>query len=196
MTPSEILMAEHRVIEAVLTCMERATFAIEKGSLNANSFRQCLAFFRTFADRCHHGKEEDILFPVLEQHGVERAGGPIGVMLEEHEEGRQLLAAIDSALPLAQKGDAAAIARLSRAALTYVGLLRDHIKKEDEVLFPLGDQQLDVAEQEKLIDAFRQKERDELGMGVHECQLGAARTLCKQWNVPFPKNTLACAGHG
>ena len=48
-------------------------------------------FFRLFADQCHHGKEEELLFPLLEQKGIPRTGGPIGVTLHEHEEGRALV---------------------------------------------------------------------------------------------------------
>jgi hemerythrin-like domain-containing protein len=61
-------------------------------------FRQGVDFVRNFADRCHHAKEEENLFPRMEARGVPRDGGPIGVMLFEHEEGRAYVRAIAGAI--------------------------------------------------------------------------------------------------
>jgi len=85
MRPTEILMQEHRVIEQVLDCLERMAQRVEAGDeLDLESAKQAIDFFRNFADRCHHGKEEDCLFPLLEQKGFSREQGPTGVMLHEH----------------------------------------------------------------------------------------------------------------
>ena len=89
MKPTEILSGEHRVIEQVLTCLERiAEQCAAEGRLDRTSAEQALEFFRNFADRCHHGKEEVHLFPALEAKGFPRDGGPTGVMLHEHDQGR------------------------------------------------------------------------------------------------------------
>ncbi|MCX7887840.1 MAG: hemerythrin domain-containing protein, partial [Verrucomicrobiae bacterium] len=88
MKPTEILMAEHRVIEQVLNVLEAMAERAANGDLNRQEARDAVAFFRGFADRCHHGKEEAQLFPAMEAKGIPREGGPIGVMLCEHEQGR------------------------------------------------------------------------------------------------------------
>lgn len=196
MKPSEVLMGEHRVIEAVLECLDRAAADVEKGTVDGKTFRESLGFFRTFADRCHHHKEEQLLFPALEQHGVPREGGPIGVMLDEHEYGRRCLQNIEQALEGAERGDGAARRQLVREAHNYSSMLRDHILKEDEVLFPMADAHLTAGEQEQILAGFHGVERDELEQGAHGCQVGIARQLCSRWGVPFPTGVAtSCGGH-
>ncbi len=70
MTPTEILSGEHRVIEQVLDCLEKMIQqSVGDGRLNGHAARQAVDFFRGFADRCHHGKEETHLFPAMESKG-------------------------------------------------------------------------------------------------------------------------------
>ena len=89
MKPTEILSGEHRIIEQVLDCLEKiAQNCATGGRLDKTSAEQALDFFRDFADRCHHGKEETHLFRAMEAKGFPRQGGPTGVMLHEHEQGR------------------------------------------------------------------------------------------------------------
>src|SRR5262245_63752201 len=95
MRATDILMDEHRVIEQVLNCLEKLADHCETGEkLDGASALEALEFFRNFADRCHHGKEEGHLFPLLEARGLSRNRGPTGAMLNEHEEGRLLTAAM------------------------------------------------------------------------------------------------------
>ncbi len=96
MRPTRMLMDEHRNIERVLDCLERMTvLADTSGHLDGASARQALAFFRGYADRCHHGKEEDLLFPMMEKKGFPRETGPLGIMRDEHEAGRAHIHAMD-----------------------------------------------------------------------------------------------------
>jgi hemerythrin-like domain-containing protein len=81
----ESLMNEHRVIEHGLVLLERIINGLNSGErIPADIIRILIRFFREFADKYHHGKEEDSLFPLLESRGIPRIGGPIGVMLIEH----------------------------------------------------------------------------------------------------------------
>src|SRR3989337_494578 len=104
----------------------------------ADSLSGLLEFFRLFADRCHHGKEEDLLFPLLEKKGLPRAGGPIGVMLHEHEQGRALVKQMADAAEAYGGGAAEAGGRWAEAARGYSFLLRQHIDKEKNVLFVIA----------------------------------------------------------
>ncbi|MBZ5514772.1 MAG: hemerythrin domain-containing protein, partial [Acidobacteriia bacterium] len=118
-----ILRKEHDAILKMLDATEEAARRIDAGQAVApETLEGLLEFFRLFADRCHHGKEEDLLFPLLESHGMPRAGGPVGVMLREHEEGRALIQQMVSAEEAAKAGDAAAPARWAEAARVYAGL--------------------------------------------------------------------------
>jgi hypothetical protein len=85
----ERLMAEHELIERGLSLLEDAIIKTEDGQALPDGFSEWVVrFFQQFADQCHHTKEEDVFFPVLKQRGILEKGGPIGVMLYEHELGR------------------------------------------------------------------------------------------------------------
>lgn len=82
MTPTELLKAEHRRIEAALDRLERlADQGSLTGALDWPAAREVVDFLQAFADRCHHGKEEGILFPLLARRGLVRQYGRSGVMV-------------------------------------------------------------------------------------------------------------------
>jgi hemerythrin-like domain-containing protein len=192
--PTEILNLEHRVIEQVLTCLEKiADCCATEGRLNQADAEQALDFFRTFADRCHHHKEENHLFRMLEAKGFSRQNGPTCVMLGEHELGRLHVRAMATAAPKAAAGDAAAVDHFLVQAAAYVRLLRDHIHKEDDCLFPMADRALTAQEQYDLLDAFAHVEEDELHAETHERYLRLADELADRYGVP---HAFAECGHG
>jgi hemerythrin-like domain-containing protein len=169
MTPTELLMHEHQIILMVLDGAEREARQMEEsGSVRLETVGEMIDFFSNFADRCHHSKEEDLLFVKLEERGMPAQAGPIAVMLDEHEQGRRLTAAIAEALPLATKGDARATAAIAQNLLAYAGLLRAHIGKEDNVLYPMANRLLTAEDQRELMEAFDRVEAEEMGEGVHE----------------------------
>jgi hemerythrin-like domain-containing protein len=189
MNATEILRNEHRVIEQVLACLEKmADRCASGGPLDVTSATRALDFFRNFADRCHHGKEEGRLFPLLEGHGLPREGGPTGVMRSEHDQGRRLLHGMAAAV--AAPGAPPARERFAAFARDYVSLLREHIRKEDGCLFPLADRTLSAGEQEALREAFGAVEHDEMGEGTHETYLGLADELADRWGVPKASNAV------
>ncbi len=139
MRSTEELVREHEVILGVLDGLEAHLEAFRAGnSLDVAYLRDAVSFSQGFVDRCHHGKEEHCLFPCLERRGVAREGGPIGVMLAEHEQGRQLVRRISELVSRYESGQAEA-SEIAEVAREYVELLRAHIAKENGVLFPLGE---------------------------------------------------------
>ena len=189
MTATEILGAEHRVIEQVLNVLEiMAARAAQTGQLNAADATATVAFFRTFADQCHHGKEEAQLFPLLEARGFPRNGGPTGVMLAEHEFGRARVRAMEAA---ARQGDAREFAT---HAEQFITMLRQHIQKEDHCLFSMANQALTAADQADLLTAFDRVETEHLGAGTHEKFLKLADDLAGQYGVA--KAATPAASHG
>jgi hemerythrin-like domain-containing protein len=165
----EDLTHEHRVIELALTGLEGlAADAEKKHRLDGERAEQALEILRNFADRCHHAKEERNLFRLMEERGVPREGGPLGVMLHDHELGRAHVQAMGQALPAASTGDAEAVQAFAEQARGYAALLRQHIRKEDGVLYPMAERILSREDDARLMEAFEAIERDEIGEGVHE----------------------------
>jgi hemerythrin-like domain-containing protein len=113
----------------------------------------------------------------MEAAGVPKKGGPIGVMLEEHEEGRRLTGGMRAAAEKLAAGDEAARDEVQRNALGYVDLLRQHIMKEDSVLFPMAGRVIRGQERAEVADAFEQLQQEERAEGVHEKYLSVAESL-------------------
>lgn len=146
-SPTAMLRHEHEVILRALAILERIGQGLDaRQPLDRKALEWLVDFFKTFADRCHHGKEEQHLFPILERYGVPRDGGPLGVMLVEHEQGRVLVRA------MAEGENQEAGEAIHR----YVTLLRAHIDKENNVLLPLAEQVLSEEEQHALLRAFEE----------------------------------------
>lgn len=154
-SPVTALRAEHQIILRVVRVLGGLMGRFEHaGEFPEAPLAKCVEFIRLFADACHHGKEEDLLFPVLESRGIPRDGGPIGVMLHEHKIARGFTRQMAGALADARAGDAAARTRFCQAARQYVDLLTNHIFKEDNVLFGMGDRMMNLDDQRILATQF------------------------------------------
>ena len=158
--PLEILMEEHRAIEAALDELAMVCArARASGAVDGVAFRHSLEFFRRYADDLHHGQEDALLFPLLELRGMSMSSGPLQVMRYEHEEGRGRLRLMERHLPHAVAGQASAIREVLAQAEAYIFLLRQHIAKEDECLFPMADRLLTDEDARVLQEAFKQLAR-------------------------------------
>src|SRR5512147_1720406 len=96
--PSQQLKDEHEGILLMLVILGKACAKLEKQQkVDLNHLEQMVDFFKIFADKCHHGKEEDLLFPEMEKAGIPKERGPIGVMLVEHGKGRDYVRGMNEA---------------------------------------------------------------------------------------------------
>ena len=174
----EILVNEHRVIEQVLNWLEKMLErSVAEGKVEKEPALQALDFFRTFADRCHHGKEEAQLFPLIEKRGMGSPCGPVAVMLREHELGRLYIQSMTSVLDAASAGDPEALRWFVQHGQSYVRLLREHIWKEDNCLFLNAERALLTQDDQQLRAAYEQFEAADLEPGIHEKYVGIANQL-------------------
>jgi hemerythrin-like domain-containing protein len=181
MEATRILMEEHRVIERVVSSLDRAAQRLDAGEpIEAGFFVDAADFVKGFADGCHHKKEESVLFPAMETAGVARQGGPLAVMLAEHEEGRRLTRAMHAAAEELATGRPEWKTAVVQNVLGYVALLRQHIAKENGVLFPMADRVIAPEVQGGLAEAFDRIEHEETGVGMHEKYLAMAERLERQ----------------
>ena len=161
----ERLKAEHDLIERGLGLLERAVARLEAGQSLPEGFPQWAPrFFQQFADQCHHAKEEDVFFPVLKERGIPEQGGPIGVMRHEHDLGRACVSRMREASQ-AQPLDAPTFAE---AARQYIPLLRQHIFKENNVLFRMAEQVMSEADDADVTGRFSQVEQERGLTGLHQ----------------------------
>jgi hemerythrin-like domain-containing protein len=174
MKATEILIAEHAVIGRVLDALQEA---IQAPAAGPEFFSAAADFASGFADGCHHRKEENVLFKALGRSGMPVNGGPIGVMLNEHEQGRQLIRAMRRAAADWENGQETGRVETLKAAGQYVSLLRQHINKENNILFPMADRFIPLPEQAQVAEDFEHVEHAETGEGVHEKYLALAESL-------------------
>jgi len=191
LAPTAILMNEHRNIEKGLAALEAMAEAFEaEERIDPSPAAEAIEFLRTYADRLHHGKEEANLFPAMEARGLPSEVGPTAVMREEHREGRALIQDMADAL---SGSDAAAFVTAARG---YVGLLRSHIAKEDEIVFPMADRLLPAAEQDSLRSIFEKVETRDVGVERVASLLAAVDRLCAKYGVTeVPRAEGGACGH-
>lgn len=135
----EILMGEHRLIEKALGSLETYAATVRAGaSVERGVVGEYAAFLRGFADGCHHGKEEDILFERMIERGFPRQAGPLAVMYHDHEVGRGHVRALAGIADGANAVAPAEVELFLANVEGYVPLLRQHIVKEDRVLYPMA----------------------------------------------------------
>ncbi len=169
MDPIETLMNEHRLIERGIDAL--LSFADEvrrKSSDEREELGKFVTFIREFADGIHHGKEENILFATMVEAGFPGDGGPIAVMLMEHTEGRGYV----QALAELQLQDAPWTDEdrqtLADAAYGYGNLLRQHIHKEDAILYPMAEQRLPPHFMNRVADECEKFEAYKASSGEHD----------------------------
>jgi hemerythrin-like domain-containing protein len=167
--PTAILRKEHEAITRMLEAAELTAGKLERNeAVRAEWLEGMSEFFSLFLDKCHHGKEEEIFFPALAKKGMPVDGGPIGVMLHEHDEGRALAQRLRELAQAYSKGDRTVGTEWAATAREYAQLLHDHILKENNVLFPMAEGLLSPAEGEELAERFEQMEEEKMGKGTHE----------------------------
>jgi hemerythrin-like domain-containing protein len=137
-----LLMEEHQLILRACDALESFGRAVGAGGGDREELGRFVRFIREFADARHHGKEEDVLFTAMVAAGFPRDGGPIAVMLMDHEAGRAFVAVMAERAAQAAPWSPQDRAAVAGAAQGYAQLLRGHIRKEDQILYPMARMRL------------------------------------------------------
>lgn len=178
--PTEILEEEHHIIQLVVGVMAALAEGLDAGKgPDCSILRDLVEFMRMFADKCHHGKEESHLFPLLEAKGVPVTGCPLGILIHEHQSGRKLVMELAEAAEACGKGAPEANERLRASLQGLVNLYPNHIWNEDYLLFPMTNKILSDEEQRELLEKFEQVE-ESIGKGEHHRFVTMAEVLAEQ----------------
>lgn len=179
-TPSEELHHEHDAILEFLQAIEGLAAYIEsEGEVPRADLEKALVVIVEFADRCHHGKEEVVLFPALREASPDRGAELARRLTSDHKAMRKLVASIRDLF--ARAPEPAARQQLAKNLITYPRLLREHIRIENEELLPEIDASFTPQEAERLAEAFARVEEDEIGPGKHEEYEGLIRGLVERY---------------
>ncbi|MDP2854031.1 MAG: hemerythrin domain-containing protein [Smithellaceae bacterium] len=168
MKATQQLKNEHDGVRLMLRILGEVSRQLDfEGHVPNEHFEDILEFLKVFVDKCHHGKEEELLFPALTKVGIPQ-DGPIAVMLFEHEMGRKYIRVMTDAFERHKLKDASAAPAIAQNAQDYIALLTDHIDKENNILFAMADDRLSEKAQEELFDGFEKIEESRIGVGKHE----------------------------
>jgi hemerythrin-like domain-containing protein len=113
---------------------------------------------KNFADGSHHAKEENQFFPFLEKRGFSLSQGPVAVMLNEHMRGRDFVRGIVDNIAFYKSGDISARDKIYSNMAGYTELLKNHISKENNILFRMADNALSAEDHQELLKQFEQAE--------------------------------------
>jgi len=155
-TATKDLENDHVYILRLIDVMEQMVLTV---STEIAHIEMAVSLIRNYADGYHHAKEEHLLFPLLVKKGLSGDHGPIAVMLHEHAEGRKFAKGMEDELNNIKQGDESSLTVLYENMQGYIDLLRSHILKENNVLFPLADKTLSPIEQQTLLKAFADLEK-------------------------------------
>lgn len=152
---TEILEAEHRVIEKVVSAARGLNGKIEAGQKpDVDLLRRIVAFMRVYADQCHHGKEEGLLFPALGNLGVPIEGCPLGTLMGEHSRARFLVTNLAEGTDMLAAGDEKGLEKIKKGLSGIATLYPNHIWKEDFLLFPMTNKVMSSDEQKDMHQPF------------------------------------------
>ncbi|MEE4216115.1 MAG: PAS domain-containing protein [Xanthomonadales bacterium] len=145
---TELLMRDHETTEKVFEAGERILEAAVPDPLLV---QKLLDYFVGYVEACHNRKEEDHLFPLIEKRGIPRQGGPLAVMLMEHEQSKQVLAQLKTTGADYVAGKSEALDPLRAVYAQYIDLLKNHFWKENDILYPLAQRVMAQADGDAVV---------------------------------------------
>lgn len=195
MTATSDLRSEHVGVTRMLRIMgrmaERAAdrmAAAEKP--DTANIDEVVDFLRVFVDKCHHGKEEELLFPAVRDAGMTSTESVIVELMEEHVQGREIVARIIAAKQIAETGEPDTT-DLIDALTRFRELLHEHINREERDCFAAADSELPPEVQQRLEEGYERIERDVIGEGRHEAFHALLDRLEIEYGIKAPAGAHA-----
>lgn len=156
---SEILRQEHELIEKGIGILSRGLGLILQGrDLPPNFLENLLCFFNEYVFNYHFQKEEEILFPKMEEAGVFRENLPLEEMMQDHRLARKYMDNIKYHLSRYRVQGHDEKARIRESLTLFIKLMARHSRREDRALYPMGDRLLSDKSTEKVIESYREME--------------------------------------
>lgn len=164
----DFLVAEHEMIERAMAVLRNNLEKIDEAIKSPLQMQRAIDFLLVFGDKVHNTKEEKFLFPLMGQKGLPVEGGPIGVMLMEHDAERKLLQRMIAELPNLAEATTVKRQKFAAEGFEYLTIRAEHIWKENDVLYAMGRKVFNDAENTTLLDAFKTLDRLTYGDAARE----------------------------
>ena len=159
----DFLVAEHEMIERAMAVLKINLEKIDEAIKTPLQMQRAIDFLLEFGDKIHNTKEENFLFPLMGQKGLPVQGGPIGVMLMEHDAERTLLQRMMGELPNLAEATPVARQKFAAEGFEYLAIRAEHIWKENDVLYPMGRKVFSDEDSASLLDAFKTLDQQTYG---------------------------------
>lgn len=175
---------DHVYILRLIDVMESVTY---QDSPDINDLETMVYLIKNYADGFHHEKEEHMLFPLMEKKGFSPNQGPVAVMLNEHTQGRNYVKGMIAGIDHYKNGNHEAVSEIYTNMRGYISLLRNHISKENNVLFRMADNVLSENEQEDLLKEFSKVENSNICGSVLSGYIASIEALEKSYIIDISK---------
>jgi hemerythrin-like domain-containing protein len=181
-TVAEGLRQDHEDMRTMVAVLVELANRVDDGQVvPPEDLERILGYLDTFVNRCHHAKEETLLFPALEEAGIEHDGGPLEIMTAEHQLENNFLSSMTDAASRYAGGEQQAAHLIAQYARDYASLLSRDMEQEDQIIYPLAEQRLPAPRQDELAGQFAQIEQDVLGPDRHEDYHHVAKQLAERY---------------
>jgi len=180
----EVLRIEHRAILRMLDVTRELAHLLEAGADVPPDMLDAVAeFMRVFGDE-HLRKEEEYLFPSLSKRGASLDGMAIESLQRDHDRSRLLLEKMSAAAAAYREHRPKADRNWGRFATEYAAVLRRHIGKDEEVVYPAAEQLLSAQQQHDLSESLRRRAEESLPAGGSQHFSAMAESLAADLLVP------------
>lgn len=186
--PVHTLIHEHVYILKVIHALGVIGEDLEQDrKVDQSLFEPIVRFMREFADKCHHAKEEAVLFPAMEDKGVPKTGCPLSALRSEHVRGRELVSKLETSAAALAGGNESVRDTLCEVIRHITELYPNHIWKEDAMVFPMTENMFTKAELSILTSDF-EKAESEYGQN-HDHYISFANDLEARFGTPSGHTT-------
>jgi len=169
---TSVMVEEHQLILRMISLVEKNTALMEQGQFsNWQFYLDAIDFIRNYADHFHHTKEEAVLFVELVKNGMPEKNSPIEAMCIEHDQGREFVRGMEEAVVKIINQEPGQIPIIADNAKGYAKLLRDHIDKENTVLYPLAERILHAEVREGMLQQYHVSEEKMSGLEMKYRQM-------------------------
>ena len=164
----DFLIAEHEMIERAMSVLKTNLDKIDSGDYDSLQMQRAVDFLLEFGDKIHNQKEEGFLFPLMQERGIPIEGGPLGVMLMEHDAERRLLQQMSTQVDTLAAASPEVIDKFKREGLEYLVIRAEHIWKENDILYPMARNVMKEGDAEKMLDEFNRLNHETYGQNAWE----------------------------